>query len=461
MDGGIMPARDVADDGSWKVLRGEDVCFMTEAAKRRIALQRFSSAPWPAFSNVPASSDDALLHRALTGTQARVLPSSGPVPIRRRYLGTAWSDLVLPSYACASLIPHASAAHQFSGSMPSGRWSLVYEGSSYDYVGSLDWSDEGMARRMLGLAGATGFGSRSPDASDIPNRDGVLLADDVRRAFWWMKGAGPLVMTYDVCADYDSNLSASQLAERDVFKCYFSAPGSWTETHNRYKYRWVPSGSSSYYVRESWTDPTVTHDVPSGSRSPTATWRDSDPSSGSTVVWQEAWSHCWQENSIYKGESSYFYQPQSGPVLSRLDSAHGGLSALAGTRCAYMMYVVAVFNWYIRFHASGATLPSPAVTSHFYRAVCPGEVSSDGNVVLDQPVDLTEVISAVLSDSHVSQERSSNPIPGPSSYLDGLGYYRSITPQPFFGYLVFYDEPTDQARHVPRWSWTPGQGGGG
>lgn len=39
IDGGIMPARDVAGDGSWRVLRGEDACFLLEAA-RRVQLYR-------------------------------------------------------------------------------------------------------------------------------------------------------------------------------------------------------------------------------------------------------------------------------------------------------------------------------------------------------------------------------------------------------------------------------------
>ena len=34
IDGGIMPARDVANDGTWKILRGEDPCFLSEAARR-------------------------------------------------------------------------------------------------------------------------------------------------------------------------------------------------------------------------------------------------------------------------------------------------------------------------------------------------------------------------------------------------------------------------------------------
>lgn len=37
VDGGIMPARDVAGDGSWRHLRGEDVAFLMEAVRERRA----------------------------------------------------------------------------------------------------------------------------------------------------------------------------------------------------------------------------------------------------------------------------------------------------------------------------------------------------------------------------------------------------------------------------------------
>lgn len=43
IDGGIMPARDVADDGSWKVLRGEDPCFLAEAITRMLTFRRYGA----------------------------------------------------------------------------------------------------------------------------------------------------------------------------------------------------------------------------------------------------------------------------------------------------------------------------------------------------------------------------------------------------------------------------------
>ena len=35
VDGGIMPARDVAGDGSWRQLRGEDAAFLMEGIQER------------------------------------------------------------------------------------------------------------------------------------------------------------------------------------------------------------------------------------------------------------------------------------------------------------------------------------------------------------------------------------------------------------------------------------------
>ena len=43
VDGGIMPARDVAGDGSWRLLRGEDMCFLNEAAMRLLAYRSFGA----------------------------------------------------------------------------------------------------------------------------------------------------------------------------------------------------------------------------------------------------------------------------------------------------------------------------------------------------------------------------------------------------------------------------------
>ena len=43
IDGGIMPARDVADDGSWKILRGEDPSFLMEAGLRINAYAGFTN----------------------------------------------------------------------------------------------------------------------------------------------------------------------------------------------------------------------------------------------------------------------------------------------------------------------------------------------------------------------------------------------------------------------------------
>ena len=51
IDGGIMPARDVAGDGSWRVLRGEDPAFLLEAALERDYARLIGAAGDGEFNN--------------------------------------------------------------------------------------------------------------------------------------------------------------------------------------------------------------------------------------------------------------------------------------------------------------------------------------------------------------------------------------------------------------------------
>lgn len=46
IDGGILPARDVAADGSKLTLRAEDLCFGIEALNERMSLSNYSPSPW-------------------------------------------------------------------------------------------------------------------------------------------------------------------------------------------------------------------------------------------------------------------------------------------------------------------------------------------------------------------------------------------------------------------------------
>lgn len=65
VNGGIMPARDVAGDGSWKVLRGEDPCFLSEAARRMRVFRHYTGSkdeqPRPAYANVTKAVEAAPL----------------------------------------------------------------------------------------------------------------------------------------------------------------------------------------------------------------------------------------------------------------------------------------------------------------------------------------------------------------------------------------------------------------
>ncbi|MGN0846833.1 MAG: hypothetical protein ACI4RA_05555 [Kiritimatiellia bacterium] len=52
IDGGILPARDVAADGSWRVLRGEDAAFLQEAARERVQAATGATVPPHAMTRV-------------------------------------------------------------------------------------------------------------------------------------------------------------------------------------------------------------------------------------------------------------------------------------------------------------------------------------------------------------------------------------------------------------------------
>ena len=92
IDGGIMPARDVAADGSWKQLRGEDAAFILEAvAERRCAV-------------AGVTVEKTLLTREINGGRLlnAVYPLQGISPFHR-YCKTIPSP-VAPAYMGYSLV---------------------------------------------------------------------------------------------------------------------------------------------------------------------------------------------------------------------------------------------------------------------------------------------------------------------------------------------------------------------
>lgn len=95
IDGGIMPARDVAGDGSWKILRGEDPCFLLEAA-RRIYAYTFSDDGYDydvtkkvAGAPIRAAIDGIHHGTVQDGANYKTWPHR-PVLVNGSYSGTGW-----------------------------------------------------------------------------------------------------------------------------------------------------------------------------------------------------------------------------------------------------------------------------------------------------------------------------------------------------------------------------------
>lgn len=146
IDGGIMPVRDVAGDGSWRVLRGEDACFLLEAAKR------------------------AQLYRAYG---ASVSPGEVDIAVRAADVRSAISGIVnYPS-------------HQYSGIKYS------YQGPpelNYSYVMDVGTGD---------VVNAVLSNARSPfvPASSPSDVSGGLYADVMRKAYYDLRKSGFFVYT--------------------------------------------------------------------------------------------------------------------------------------------------------------------------------------------------------------------------------------------------------------------------
>lgn len=79
INGGIMPARDVAGGSSWKHLRGEDPCFLCEAARRMFGYRRYLALSGfdPALVTAPTDAVEASVLSNLVTRIHSVANSSG------------------------------------------------------------------------------------------------------------------------------------------------------------------------------------------------------------------------------------------------------------------------------------------------------------------------------------------------------------------------------------------------
>lgn len=176
INGGILPARDVADDGSSSVLRGEDACFLTEAARRAFAYRRYGT---------PFNS----LDENAVGEEI----STNPV-------GGAIHDIVeYPSHS------YNSVKYAIPGS-PSFAGSYVKDVGSGDIIAGV-------------LSGGMYIFAPSAPSGGL---QGILDSDAIRRAYYDLRQSG--------CFVFDGDLGGAYLnTPSRVFRVYdYDAEHGWT-----------------------------------------------------------------------------------------------------------------------------------------------------------------------------------------------------------------------------------------
>lgn len=75
INGGILPVRDVADDGSSSVLRGEDACFLAEAATRMSLYRGYGAGVQASDAVVEMGMESSLMNSARTGIAGATMES--------------------------------------------------------------------------------------------------------------------------------------------------------------------------------------------------------------------------------------------------------------------------------------------------------------------------------------------------------------------------------------------------
>lgn len=169
IDGGIMPARDVANDGSWKVLRGEDPAFLREATSERLKF---------AFS-VPVESHS--MTRKVDGS----------------WLREVTSDI-------KSLFRAGSNSSSFCKPLPSDlpTWMVSTEYNLKDVYGlNLSLSDS--------VSNENAFDNGSP-----------LKADEIRRMFYDLKTTSQFIAQDDSLWNPQLNMGTYQIVEYQKIGSY-------------------------------------------------------------------------------------------------------------------------------------------------------------------------------------------------------------------------------------------------
>lgn len=220
INGGILPARDVADDGSSSVLRGEDACFLTEAARRAFAYRRYGT---------PFNS----LDENAVGEEISTNPVGGAIHNIVEY----------PSHSYNSVKYAIPGSPSFVGS----------------YV-----KDVGSGDIMAGVLSG-GMYIFAPSNPSWGGLQGVLDSDAIRRAYYDLRQSG--------CFVFDGDLGGAYLATPSlVDRVYdYDAEHGWTMSNesvsqdtgggvvniNKITYEL----GKGYYIVHDWT---MTNVVPTG-----------------------------------------------------------------------------------------------------------------------------------------------------------------------------------------------------
>ncbi|MBQ1428774.1 MAG: hypothetical protein IIZ06_03820, partial [Kiritimatiellae bacterium] len=119
INGGILPARDVADDGSAAILRGEDACFLAEASFRAKLYRNYGTTY--AVPSVGGEIDSAVVGGALS--RIRDYPSHSYNYVKYAIPGTpAFEGSYVKDVGTGDVVQGviSSGVYLFSPATPSG-----------------------------------------------------------------------------------------------------------------------------------------------------------------------------------------------------------------------------------------------------------------------------------------------------------------------------------------------------
>lgn len=192
IDGGIMPARDVAGDGSWKVLRGEDPFFLAEAIARMSGFRRYCTAG-----------------------------AANVIPVTEEVSGDVWNRGGTSSTQC--IVKGLMDVANYGGSQYVFTDQPTSAGTYKTDVGGNDDMASVLASLDTGAASAPSFSSDTGYTwSGHP-----LIADNVRKVWYDYRQFGAIVSVGEMGMRIPAG--STYLYERQDWNG--GAPGSYTSTY--------------------------------------------------------------------------------------------------------------------------------------------------------------------------------------------------------------------------------------